>query len=1315
MAQQPIIVSPQGGMNQDDSLVTPAKDAAGKSLFEVGDYRYALNARIGSSRNDHFGDLETIRATMEVTSYFRRSQRFTNENFDGFMTPWKTIERNGTSDPGAHWEYTAPSQDSGPKPCVSIRPGYNDILYQDNLILFGATKATIAYKYRMPAAAVTDMKFVLYFMNGTTIISDFLLDTRVTRNTVNNDYIDAKVNVDLPSNCDSVGVYVSGTSNNLLRFYLASLKISVDMPTTKPDGDERVVGRYEDHEFLRLYYCVYNSNMNHSIRYFDVVSGNIYQLVQWSGLNYTETSHVKMSKLDNWLSMTDRSNPPRLINVDTIADFADQLLDSIREFHLSYHKWSPVSAPIVKKYYDGVTNNSELLRDKMWQFSFRYVYKNNLFSRWSPFSVAASVVYRDVETNPLSPITAIAVRLNGLFFNEEGSDDAFNYFDNDNFKCQFAIDSIQIAFRDSGDGIWRLWKTVPVSENIQYFDGKFDNTLVNADDINQPFDTVPFLSGTVEAIDNRFVFFDNLDEQEPAQEPIVQDVFVSQNSNNSPDWSSTTGVVFTGLSTTNQNELANRNSLTQRTFKSRGIYKLGIQYLHRNGWRSAVYTSPDWIYNIPTKTIFDSGNSEPKFALNFAFSLGFKPPSWAVAYQIMRTNCLNIDSFMFGTCNSIQPIIDDVSAYVSGLSSVSQDLRNAISQYFLNTPLTEQDFKGDINKIVGGLGSGHRDSIYWATVQYIRKTAEVGITGDASRLFINVKNWYNASKKDSSGSKDNPMNNLYYNWRRGDRCRFVASNDANPGSAQKAIFDAKILDFTGDGIIVERPASVKWVPTKSGTAISDDYLVEVYTPKEQSADDIIFYESGEWYPVLYPSTDQRTWSKRDWTYTNLGTITATQYSNITVFNKLPFFFGDCSRITKFIYNDFRPNSSGILYLRDIPSMSNIRDQTYGVWEKSDGRPALAYSTYPVKRFKTTQARFSGKIVEESFINNLNRMKDEDQFIYPSEYGRIMDVVNTSNAQVESTGSILLAIGQRETWSIYVNRTTLEDLSGRSQVSLSDKVLGAFNVLLGSRGTLNPESVTKYRGRVYWWDVLNGTWCRYGRDGLTDISSYKMRNWFREISELIEGTYQTASPARAISGFDAFNEELITFIDHDSMPDQFRGYDSYKGSLFSEEDVRWKGCHDLQPDMMGRINNKLITFKNGGVYLYEGDDSLYSTFFGVKYDVKYEPVITTMLNTVNYQSVGVMSTDRWSVERILSEYRGTKAKQESRIPLESFENKEDTFWAAIKRDVTSTGGIINGRPMKSRAVQVLLKLDPAIVTLSLLHYVAMELQDSPKNA
>lgn len=1316
--------TPAGGMNQDDSLLTPSKDNAGRSAFETGDYRYALNARIGSSHSDSFGDLENIRGTVEVTDYNVYGSLVQNPDFTASLSPWLQISA------GAGWISNANTARVATS--LGVYTG-SDILYQ--AVSPTSKRISVSYKYNIVSGFTSGVQMYLVYLNGTTTISE----ERINSFGINTTETRSSLYFDIPDSCDGVGIKFNFVVTGDSILDLDYLKINGFMTGTKPAGTERVIGRYEDKEFLRLYYAVYNSSGNHSLRCYDKAVGKIFEILKWSGLSFGSKYFAKIAKLDNWMAITDRNNNPRLIDVDTISQLFFELGSDFREFHISFHKWAPVMPPVLRKYYDGSIDNFEKLKYKVYQFSYRYIYKGYLRSCWSPSSVGANS-WRTLN------ITAIEVYAPGVILDDPGAAVQYNYFNHDNIKFTSAVIGIEYGYRESQLDLWRVFKTVDIQSSgntFVRFSGPSNSTPIATTDFTQLFDTVPFLAGTVEAIDNRFIFGDCLDEQEAAPKPMLTDIGVVQTLGitTADLWNTTFAAAFSSLSTADKNEMVARNGVSDWSFKSRGLYKLAIQYMHKSGWISAGYTTDEWSYEIPTS----QNIAETENALTFKFADSFKPPSWAVAYQLLRTDCLNIDYFMFGVANDFIPLIDNPSQIID-TASLPQNIKDRLRQHFENSrTVNGYELTAEIQKEQDNLSFDNKfdelrfrvqskandqavkraklmrylgtNSLYHKIGPEVRNTQSTLVVSSCSRILININNWYNSSTSNSGGTANNPMNNLYYNFREGDRVRFVASTVATPNNTQKQIFDVPILEFTGTSLIIEKPEGVLWLPKNDAYRdIALDYTIEVYTPRIPQEEDYLYYETGEWFPILYPGTDQRDWSKKDWTYTNNAAVTANTYGDVKVFNKFPFNKGDCSFFNKTVYKNWDSANFISVNLR-TNSMNQNKNETYGEWERGDGRPSFAYRQLPVVRFKPTQARFGLQIVEESFINNLNRFLDENQFIYPSEYGRIRDLINTSNAQVESTGSILLAIGEREAWSIYVNRTTLEDLSGRTQVVLSNKVLGSYNTLLGSHGTLNPESISMEHGRIYWWDVLNGVWIRYGRDGLTEISFYKMRNWFREIASLIIDAYLTNDVPLAISEYDPYNEELVTYIDHIGLPETFRGYSNYKGSLFSEEDTRWKSCHNYAPERMGKVGTQLISFKDGSLYLHEQNDN-HSTFYGTKYQVQWEPVFNDDLVMKKvWHALAYIATEKWSAERILSEYRGTKAKQQASIQMDVFVEKEDNFYAAIPRDVNTPNTVspgIEGNMMRSKAIQALLQLDPTVLTRSLMSYAMAECADSPKN-
>jgi hypothetical protein len=1289
------VFAPTGGMNQDDSIINPTPEAAGRNAFGLGDYKYALNARIGSSKSDNFGDLENLKGTTEVTNYLVSQQEFENPDFAGSLFNWSQISVIGT------WTYDV--GESAARIIVNTDQD-SSVLYQG--VPTGLRTAYLIYRATKDASGLVSA----VFLNGTTAISKQVI---VQAGKVLSSSVVGIATLQIPDNCNGIGIQYQQPTSDGSTIYVYLLNLIILVPGSPPSGTNKVVGKFENREQRKLYHCVYNSNGDHSIRYYDPSVNSIIELIRWD-LNFGETSFVKMAMLDNWLSITDRRNNPRLIDVDNIIPLFFYLGSEFRDYHIDFHKWGPVMPPVIKAYWNGSDNNYAKFENKVLQFSYRYGYKGKLKSRWSPISSPAE----QFEGNSGNQITAIEIGIPGFNLDVPGALVEYNYFNNDDIKFTSAVEYIEIGYRESKEDLWRILQRYDVqnSDNMVFrYSGNANSTPIPIDDFIQPFDTVPLLAGTVESIDNRFVFADCLDEYEPSVTPIITDVGVAKWSSSTDSlgtwWNagsnnpSDNAVFYPGMASGDANELGLRNMICDTTFKGRGLYKLGIQFSAANGWKSGAYTSDNWIFEIAAET----GIVDKLYALMFKLDPNYVPPEWAVSYQIVRTNCLNIDSFMFGAVNAFIPLIDNTSALSDNLE-VPESIRNRIQQRLQDAKLVNGQ---DYSKYNDAL---FNSSFYQSLASDVRRTVETALIADASRIYIDINNWVNSSKKNASGTQNNPMNKLFYNWRPGDRIRFLASTTTNPSDGQKTVYDVPILECTSRGIVIEKPIGIQWVPGGAGSDATD-YMIEVYTPKTPKAEDYFYFESGEWYPVLYPGTSKRDFSKRDWTYTNSAAITCSTYGDIKVFINRPFSYGDCHGVLKTYYYNIKTIPSGSVSVSlYTASMNPDKNKVFGIWEKNEGRPTFAYADLPVVIFKTTQLRFGGQIVEQSFVNNINRFREEDQKIFPSEYGRIRELVNTANAQVESVGSIFLAIGERETFSIYVNRTTLEDLSGNTQVALSNRILGSYNTLLGSHGTLNPESVSVDRGRVYFWDAIDGVWVRYGRDGLTEISFYKMRNWFRELSQLLINEYGDTVPV-VISEFDPYNEELITFINHSSLPETFRDYATYKGAVFSEEDIRWKSVHSYAPEMFAKITNQLLSFVGGRLFIHEANET-HSTFYGTKYDVYIEPVFNEVpKNMKSWQNLAVVATQGWSADRLLSEYRGAKTKQQSSIALSQFTLKEDGYYASIPNNINTpvvSSPKINGDKMRSKALRCLMKLDPSVVTLSLLHYVEAGVIDSPKN-
>ena len=302
-------------------------------------------------------------------------------------------------------------------------------------------------------------------------------------------------------------------------------------------------------------------------------------------------------------------------------------------------------------------------------------------------------------------------------------------------------------------------------------------------------------------------------------------------------------------------------------------------------------------------------------------------------------------------------------------------------------------------------------------------------------------------------------------------------------------YTSRVLDVYSDFIIVE------YVLISNPLTSNDEVIVEVYTPKEISNNEI-FYEIANKTAILNPGTATRTY----------GDLFSTTGGDVTL--------------------KLRTRPDNTTYL--VETM-NYNDKIYTVWADNTGR-ATVETLSKVERLNTGGI-FSN--VYNAGNNGLVSFDSLNIFILPLEIGAVERLVNTSKVQFE--GTVLLAIGQQETVSIYIGETQVFDATGSSFLAKSSGVIGQVNILRGSYGTINPESVFKWSGEVLFFDASKGCWVRYNSQGLTEISRLKMTKYFRTLgSEILNyfkspETYNLAnnnSPIRVLGGVDPFHTEYL---------------------------------------------------------------------------------------------------------------------------------------------------------------------------------------------
>ena len=128
--------------------------------------------------------------------------------------------------------------------------------------------------------------------------------------------------------------------------------------SSAPTGATTARGTFEDRDEGAVYYAVYNASGNHAVLKFVKSERSIYEILKWSGLNFSATKYISITKINNYLILTDKTNPPRCFNVTTISAYKSTLGSNFSEYHISFAKWPPLAPPVATSF--GAAGNTQI-------------------------------------------------------------------------------------------------------------------------------------------------------------------------------------------------------------------------------------------------------------------------------------------------------------------------------------------------------------------------------------------------------------------------------------------------------------------------------------------------------------------------------------------------------------------------------------------------------------------------------------------------------------------------------------------------------------------------------------------------------------------------------------------------------------------------------------------------------------------------------------------------------------------------------------------------------------------------------------------
>lgn len=308
----------------------------------------------------------------------------------------------------------------------------------------------------------------------------------------------------------------------------------------------------------------------------------------------------------------------------------------------------------------------------------------------------------------------------------------------------------------------------------------------------------------------------------------------------------------------------------------------------------------------------------------------------------------------------------------------------------------------------------------------------------------------------------------------------------------------------------------------------------------------------------------------------------------------------------------------------IKGAYNAKSMDYGV------RAHIVDENYDVQN-RTNSLIYSGIYNNRTGVNNTN------QFPIDKPITLSVDIQQGSIQKLFAEDQILNIFQEEKVRYVPIDKDIIYTAEGvpistSTNVFLGDIVSYGTNYGIGK----NPESFSYYAGRKYFVDKPKGAVLRLSRDGITEISNYGMRSFFRD---------NLSGSSEIHTAWDVHNKELVLTC--------IKPSDSFTIS-FDESVNGWVSFYSYIPQgFSGSLDGNFYTFKNNNIYEHYSNPESYNNFYGTSYSsvvdfvFNSQPSVNKNFYTINYEG-----TDSWNITNII-----TDSDSAENIPAYNISNQD----------------------------------------------------------
>jgi hypothetical protein len=337
---------------------------------------------------------------------------------------------------------------------------------------------------------------------------------------------------------------------------------------------------------------------------------------------------------------------------------------------------------------------------------------------------------------------------------------------------------------------------------------------------------------------------------------------------------------------------------------------------------------------------------------------------------------------------------------------------------------------------------------------------------------------------------------------------------------------------------------------------------------------------------------------------------------------------------------------------------------------------------------TNKASLLGNgIIYSGIYNSRTDVNNTNQFPVGESITRSIDPINGTVQKLYAEDTNLIIFQENKVSKALIDKDAIYSAEGSALTTSGSQVIGQVVSYAGNYGiSKNPESFAFYGYRKYFVDKNRNAVLRLSRDGITEISAYGMKDFFRDnLINLDTPNFK----GKAVGGFDVHSKCYVVSLQSGNENIE------YKTLSFDDSINGWTSFYTYKPSFSFNLKNNFYTTNQTALYLHYAvsqASDFKNRFYNIDFDSSVEFVFNKNPSSIkNFNTINYEGSAEWKVDTIdtisdvaLPINKALEWSNSSSMSLDimqdqlftnNFKRKEDKYFANIMNNTPVGEGSI----------------------------------------